>query len=86
MHGLYPNDASLLDSIGRKLLELLVARINRDSGTVARINLCRIQFKISSIGRAVRQNLEEMLQPIIRLVLFPILDSARKEIFSFWVN
>ena len=42
--------ARLFDSIGRKLLELLVAGIDTDSGAVARVSLYRVQFKIGSVG------------------------------------
>ena len=43
----------------------MLARIDYDFGTIARINLYGIQFEIGSIGCAVRQNFEEMLQTII---------------------
>ena len=68
------------------LFPLRIAGIDSDSGAIARINLFRIKFEVGSIGSAVRKNLEKVLQAVISLILFAVLDDASEEIFFLRVD
>lgn len=75
--------ARLLDGVWCRLAEHMIARVDRDFWAVTLVNLYWIQFEIGSVRCAVRQNPQEILQPVIRLVLFPAL---RWQIRSPYLN